>query len=83
MFGVFSFFRGVGNILSTPISTALRTNNASVIENTHTTVPGGAYEGQYESVILYAGTCFAAAAVVVVLGGLTTGTISRRRETST
>ncbi|KIP08941.1 hypothetical protein PHLGIDRAFT_103577 [Phlebiopsis gigantea 11061_1 CR5-6] len=79
LLGYFSLFRGIGNILSTPISTALRSNATSELASTHPTTVGGAYKGQYEGVILYAGTCFAAAAIVVGSGWLMNGTAVRRR----
>ena len=79
LLGYFSLFRGIGNILSTPISTALRSNATSELASTHPTSAGGAYKGQYEGVILYAGTCFAAAAIVVGSGWFMNSTAARRR----
>lgn len=77
LFGVFSLSRGIGNILSTPISTALQSNNGTSMVQVR---PGGAYQGQYENVILYAGTCFTAAAIVVGLGWFMTGTTASDRS---
>jgi hypothetical protein len=72
IYGGMMLFRGIGNILSTPISTALLSNvdpnTPDLSLGSKGLVLGGAFKGQYEKVIVYAGTCFAAAAVVVVVG---------------
>jgi len=54
--------RGLGNILSTPISTALSrpSQSDSLPANVGFLVGGG----RFENVIVYAGTCFAAATVI-------------------
>ena len=70
---LFSFLlltRGIGNILSTPISTVLQHTKAI---DTHLRLrqPTSGFEvanGQFEAMIVYAGTCFAGAAVVAVIG---------------
>lgn len=65
--------RGLGNILSTPISTALQEVSSSILASsvkprhqTGYTLDGG----QYEKMILYVGSCFAGTAVIVALGWL-------------
>lgn len=72
-------FRGIGNILSTPISTALQTDSQPGAGDESVGI-GGAYKGSYEKVIIYAGTCFAAAAIVVAAGRVLSGTFSPRRR---
>ena len=60
-------FRGLGSILSTPISTALQPIEADPVFT-----PGQigirVADGRYEKVIIYTGTCFVGAAVVVIMG---------------
>ncbi|KAJ3549518.1 hypothetical protein NM688_g5169 [Phlebia brevispora] len=73
IFGVLMFSRGVGNILSTPVSTALQGAHGSLLaaglsrrslqETGYT-----AAEGQYENMILYVGSCFAGATIITVVG---------------
>ncbi|EKM49544.1 uncharacterized protein PHACADRAFT_106372 [Phanerochaete carnosa HHB-10118-sp] len=79
MLGCLMLFRGIGSILSTPISTALQTNFQSGFGD-EPIGTGGAYKGSYEKVILYAGTCFAAAALIVTTGWIMSGTFSIRRQ---
>ena len=61
--------RGIGNVLSTPISTAL----SAVVDGAdvgHLRLKTG-FEvagGRFEKVIVYVGTCFAGAAVVALVG---------------
>ena len=71
--GFLMLSRGIGNILSTPISTALQPARSPAI--TPPSPPVYQHEigcklagGQYEKVIVYAGTCFVAAAAVIVAG---------------
>lgn len=58
---------GVGNILSTPISTALTKQNASSMHARLGFDVGG---GKFENVIIYAGMCFAGATVMAGSGWL-------------
>ncbi|PVG01314.1 MFS general substrate transporter [Serendipita vermifera] len=58
--------RGLGNILSTPISTALSSPHPGRHRQERLGFDVGA--GRFENVILYAGTCFAAAAIVASIG---------------
>lgn len=76
MFGCLMLFRGIGNVLSTPISTALQRNVTPGVSMSIGLA--GAYRGQYEKVIVYAGTCFAASAGVVALGWLLRAQGTRR-----
>jgi MCP family monocarboxylic acid transporter-like MFS transporter 10 len=82
MYGSMMLFRGIGNILSTPISAALLSgvdpNKLDLSTIGSGTALGGAFKGQYEKVIVYAGTCFAAAALVVVVGWVVNGRSARR-----
>ncbi|EKM49545.1 uncharacterized protein PHACADRAFT_188642 [Phanerochaete carnosa HHB-10118-sp] len=78
MLGCMLLFRGVGNILSTPISTALQNNDSGI--GSQPIGIGDAYKGSYEKVILYAGTCFAAAALVLATGWIMGGTFASRRR---
>lgn len=68
--------RGIGNILSTPISTALQPARSPLSPSPS---PPAGYPhvheigfkidgGQYEKVIVYAGSCFVAAAAVIAAG---------------
>ena len=66
MFSFLLLTRGVGNIFSTPISTALQHARLAI-----TTKPGTGFavaSGQYNAMIVYAGTCFAGAAAVAMVG---------------
>ena len=59
--------RGIGNIVSTPISTALQQVHSIQSRSVHHTgfsVAGG----RYQEMIIYTGTCFAGAALITVLG---------------
>ena len=63
--------RGLGNILCTPISTALQghsTAGNSTVGGTKAKTGFGVAGGHYSAMIAYAGSCFAAAAVVTVVG---------------
>lgn len=69
--------RGLGNILSTPIATALShsdtttTLSTPTFTNTTTTHERLGFDvggGKYEKVIIYVGTCFAAAAIISLIG---------------
>lgn len=71
--GYLMLSRGIGNILSTPISTALQPARSPAV--TAPSPPVYQHQiglklagGQYENVIIYAGTCFVAAAVVIAAG---------------
>jgi MFS transporter, MCT family, solute carrier family 16 (monocarboxylic acid transporters), member 10 len=58
--------RGIGNVLSTPISTALFRGGGNGIH-----VPKVGFdvdEGKYEKMIVYVGACFAGAAIVSAVG---------------
>lgn len=73
---------GLGNILSTPISTALSSSSSSIVSSDSSsdvsTTGFGVQGGKYEGMIVYVGSCFAGAAFVVLCGwvgerrGLTT-----------
>ncbi len=71
IFGIFMLSRGVGNILSTPVSTALQRVQFSQSTVSLTGQALNGYKvagGQYERMIIYVGTCFAGAAVIVATG---------------
>ncbi|KII90805.1 hypothetical protein PLICRDRAFT_39395 [Plicaturopsis crispa FD-325 SS-3] len=59
LLGYMMLSRGVGNILSTPISTSL--SRFKVWQTSGGYAVGG---GRFENMIIYAGTCFAGAAIV-------------------
>jgi MCP family monocarboxylic acid transporter-like MFS transporter 10 len=64
--GYLMLTRGLGNILSTPISTALSSPHTTIGQHERFGFDVGG--GKFENVILYAGSCFAAASVVAGLG---------------
>jgi hypothetical protein len=65
--GYLMFSRGIGNILSTPISTALLSSNSQPANaDVHS---GFAVDnGKYKKMIVYVGTCFAGAAATSLIG---------------
>jgi hypothetical protein len=70
LIGYLMFSRGLGNILSTPIATALlgsksETNTSPQLHDKLGFDVGG---GKYEKVIVYVGTCFAGAAIIALIG---------------
>ncbi|KAI0821209.1 MFS general substrate transporter [Irpex lacteus] len=62
--------RGIGNILCTPISTALQGHNSfsNSTADARAKTGFGVAGGHYSAMIAYAGSCFAAAAIVTVIG---------------
>ncbi|EKM53772.1 uncharacterized protein PHACADRAFT_98987 [Phanerochaete carnosa HHB-10118-sp] len=61
--------RGIGNIASTPISTALQQAKLVVVLGSGATKTGFAVDGgRYTAVIVYTGACFACASAVTILG---------------
>ncbi|KIM26701.1 hypothetical protein M408DRAFT_16862 [Serendipita vermifera MAFF 305830] len=60
--GYLMLSRGLGNILSTPISTALSRPHPEGFVSAHLGFDVGG--GRFENVIVYAGTCFAGAALI-------------------
>jgi MFS transporter, MCT family, solute carrier family 16 (monocarboxylic acid transporters), member 10 len=76
--GYLMLSRGLGNILSTPISTALShpSQNASAHADIGFQVGGG----RFENVIVYSGVCFAGAALIAGIGWGVDRTRSRRQE---
>jgi hypothetical protein len=82
IYGCMMLFRGVGNILSTPISTVLISNidpsTPGFLTDSDGLVPGSAYKSSYRNVILYAGTSFASAAMVVAMGWIIDTRSARR-----
>ena len=69
LFGYLLLSRGIGNIASTPISNALlRSNSPSPLLRHQNKTGFDVGEGRFEDLILYAGTCFAAASVIAVIG---------------
>ncbi|KAH8809546.1 MFS general substrate transporter [Flagelloscypha sp. PMI_526] len=79
MFGLLLLTRGIGNILSTPISTSILT---PVRERTdHWKFGFEVGSGKYENLIWYVGTCFAGAAVFATGTWLVENRLERRRST--
>ncbi|KAJ8080184.1 hypothetical protein PM082_017014 [Marasmius tenuissimus] len=74
LLGYLRFSRGIGNIFSTPISSALssgslESNSSAPHDSPHHT--GFQVDnGKYEKMILYVGACFAGAAVISLTGWL-------------
>ena len=69
LFGLFMFFRGLGNILSTPIATALIHSDKGIADKGGIAVSGfKADNSRYEDVIVYVGICFSVAALVSIVG---------------
>lgn len=85
MLSIMYLFRGIGNILSTPISTVLQTGshnnigNFTAVGSSSSITVDYAYNAQYEKVVLYVGTCFAAASIVLVFGWAVTALLNNRR----
>ncbi|KAL1719596.1 major facilitator superfamily domain-containing protein [Schizophyllum commune] len=65
LFGYISLGRGIGNVLSTPIATALTGMGSHLVKGPTGFAVGG---GRFESMILYTGTCFTGAAGLAVFG---------------
>ncbi|KAI0801937.1 major facilitator superfamily domain-containing protein [Irpex lacteus] len=81
IFGFLMLSRGIGNILSTPISTALQPRQSASVtpqSGSHHEIGLKLAGGQYEKMIIYAGTCFVAATAIVVAGWI----IERRHPRS-
>ncbi|KAL4250659.1 Proton-linked Monocarboxylate Transporter [Abortiporus biennis] len=72
--GVLMLTRGIGNILSTPISTALQQPHSSVNSSSALNLNNNYHtgfevsEGQYSRMIVYVGTCFAGSALITAFG---------------
>lgn len=67
LFALLLFTRGIGNVLSSPISSALSSSvHAISKEKTGFDVDSG----RYEKLIVYVGTCFGGAAMVTLVGWL-------------
>lgn len=70
LMGILMCTRGLGNVLSTPLATALSSGgsgsgfNATAAVHTGFAVAGG----KYRDMIVYVGSCFAAAAGIAVVG---------------
>lgn len=60
--------RGLGNILSTPITTALFRPNGNSTAMMHEKLGFDVGGGKFEMVIIYAGTCFGGAAIIAIIG---------------
>ena len=83
IFGYFLLSRGLGNILSTPISTALdsQSSQGDSAALKHTGFQVG--NGRFERMIVYVGTCFACAAAMAVLGWVVNVQVQRRGRAQT
>ncbi|KAI0086445.1 MFS general substrate transporter [Irpex rosettiformis] len=81
IFGFLMLSRGICNILSTPISTAMQPSQSYTVSlqaPSHHEIGLKLAGGQYKKVIIYAGTCFVAAAAVVAVGWI----VERRHPSS-
>lgn len=77
LFGFLLFTRGLGNVLSSPISTALL-NSTHFIG--HKKTGFNVDNGRYEKIIIYVGTCFAGAAVVTLVGWMRERSVAHARS---
>jgi len=77
--GYLMLSRGVGNILSTPISTAL--SNPSANPSSQATLGFNVGGGRFSNIITFAGTCFAGAALTTGIGwGVDSISLRQRRR---
>ncbi|KZV73170.1 MFS general substrate transporter [Peniophora sp. CONT] len=76
LFSILLLSRGLGNVLSTPISTALAATSSQAVSHSHTgfKVDGG----RYESMIVYVGTCFAVASTLTAAGFVRERSVAKR-----
>ena len=68
LFGWLLLTRGVANVLSTPISTALETPGNSGASSGKVTLGFQVAGGRFEKMIVFTGACFVGAVVVVSMG---------------
>ncbi|KAF9265016.1 MFS general substrate transporter [Marasmius fiardii PR-910] len=70
LLGYLMLSRGIGNIFSTPISSALSSGaaNLSIPDSSRESTGFQVDNGRYEKMILYVGTCFSGAAAVTLVG---------------
>ncbi|KAJ4473672.1 major facilitator superfamily domain-containing protein [Lentinula aciculospora] len=80
LYGILLFTRGMGNIFSTPISSALANlnSNSTTSSSTHFFSGFDVGGGKFERMIMYVGTCFAGAALITLVGWGTD--VTRRRR---
>ncbi|KAJ3756588.1 MFS general substrate transporter [Lentinula raphanica] len=74
LFGILLFSRGIGNIFSTPISSALSNLDATSSSSLDTHSAHLGFDvggGKFEKMIVYVGMCFASAAIVALVGWVT------------
>ncbi|KAF9262086.1 MFS general substrate transporter [Marasmius fiardii PR-910] len=72
--GYLMFSQGIGNIFSTPISSALSSGasfGVSHVLNSHESTGFQVDNGRYEKMILYVGACFGGAALISLVGWVT------------
>ncbi len=67
LLGLLMLSRGLGNVLSTPISSALSRSKGSISPISRPSVGFKVAGGRYESMIVYVGTCFAGAAIIATV----------------
>ena len=87
LFGIFLATRGIGNILSSPISIALSNLDLSAdASGSSSTASASVHlgfdvaEGKFAKMILYTGTCFAGVGIIALVGlGLDTMRYRERR----
>lgn len=70
LFGFLMLSRGLGNILSTPVSTSLTQTSGTYNVLDHFKTGFGVEGNKYEYLIIYVGTCFAGAAGLALSGWL-------------
>ena len=70
MFSLLLFTRGVGNVVSTPISTALQLVKIPIASSSAPRIGLAVDDSHFAAVIVYTGACFAVAVAVAIFGWL-------------
>lgn len=68
MFGYLNLSRGIGSLVSTPITTAFQHGHSLVQSATRAHVGFDVGGGRFREVIIYTGLCFAAGSVMTLYG---------------
>ncbi|KAF7798673.1 hypothetical protein EIP86_009897 [Pleurotus ostreatoroseus] len=76
IFGYMLLTRGIGNIVSTPISTALQQVHSATRAGSAHQTGFAVSDGRYQDMIIYSGACSAGAALIAVVGW----TLDRRQR---
>ena len=68
LYGFLMLTRGLGNVLSTPVSTRLASLSSTVTATGYKMTGFDIEGGRFEKLIVYVGTCYAAAAIIALIG---------------